>query len=1159
MKQFRFGVLACSLLLLLMSDAFAQRILIPRRHDKPPGPALSPAEAVKKMTVPPGFSVELVAAEPDVINPVAMTIDERGRFWICESIEYPRRSPGIGRDRVKVLEDTNGDGKTDKVTIFAEGLNIPSGIAVGYGGVWVVNSPDLLFLQDTNGDGKADKRQVVVTGFGRTDTHELPNSLTWGPDGWLYGLNGVFNYSHVKYPPGSPHAKKNPDGFKFTCALFRVHPRTWEFQVFAAGTSNPWGIAWDNEGSAFISACVIDHLWHLTETGYYHRQGGPYPPHTWKLGSIVKHKHQKAAYCGITYFDSDAYPPEYREMLYMGNIHGGCINVDVLQRDGATYFAKPRPDFLTANDAWFMPVVQKTGPDGCLYVLDWYDQYHCYQDANADPRGIDRLRGRLYRVRYKNTPRVVGFDLSKESDAELIERLHSPNVYFRQIAQRLLSERSNATSQTPLETLVLNEKASKKTRLHAFWALLGMSRPLSSAFFEKVVAHADPSFRAWAIRGGYGNLSNPLDLSTALDTTADDSSPAVQLQRAITASKLYTGKGRMTRLLKILKRHGDDKLIPHIVWQNIEPLLEEGAEEFLEAVADLDAQPAIVSSGMLPLLAERILARRDPNPQSVVTLLAMLTDDKTGDATGARQFLGAVARRVQNREITGTQLESLKAAVAPTIKQILAGGADGPLYFDTALLAISLKDMAGMPAIRKVLSATTAPESQRLSALNALVAAGDESLLETVDGIFADRKRNSAALRAQVLASLGKLRQPQVADMVLSHYKTLEPELQPRAVELLTQRVAWSKRLLAAIGKKEIPANALNLNQVRRLLATGDKQLAEQVAKTWGTIRDTRNPQREKLIAEMKQHIRSNPGNPFAGQKVFAKVCGQCHKIYGKGFEVGPDITLNGRNSFDQLLSNVFDPSLVIGAAYRANTVVTTDGRVLTGLLVEDSQQRVIMKMQGGKLETIPRGEIEVFKASKISMMPEELEKQINPAEMADLFAFLTLDKPPSDSSARQLPGVREVKPRSTTDPKEFAGILSEIAPGFTTSAVGEGGLRLLKEHRGRAAVVQTHPVSRGKPCILRGTFELPAGKKSLLVLSVSHHPQGDWRLLARVNGKSLLDTIVGVKTTKNGWAEFTVDLSSFAGKKVTIELHNHPNNWSNEFAYWGRAAVISE
>src|SRR6185437_3134967 len=222
----------------------------PHGQDHLPGPALSPAEAIKKMTVPAGFSVELVASEPDIVNPVAMTFDERGRIWITESLEYPRRSAGAGRDRIKILEDTDGDGKMDKVTIFAEGLNIPSGIAVGHGGVWVANSPDILFYK-IGADGKAaGKPEVVVTGFGRSDTHELPNSLSWGPDGWLYGLNGVFNHSHVK--------QRGKD-FVFTCTLFRIHPKTREFQLFCEGTSNPWGVAWDSEGSAFVSACVIDH------------------------------------------------------------------------------------------------------------------------------------------------------------------------------------------------------------------------------------------------------------------------------------------------------------------------------------------------------------------------------------------------------------------------------------------------------------------------------------------------------------------------------------------------------------------------------------------------------------------------------------------------------------------------------------------------------------------------------------------------------------------------------------------------------------------------------------------------------------------------------------------------------------------------------------
>ena len=299
-------ILAAPLEGILAPPALAQRIdraaaqPIPHGQDAVPNPPRTPAEAIKAMTVPPGFQVELVAAEPDIVNPVAMTFDERGRIWITESLEYPRRRPGPGRDRVKILEDTDGDGKADRFTIFADGLNIPSGIAVGHGGVWVANSPDILFMQDRDGDGKADFREVVATGFGRDDTHELPNSLTWGPDGWLYGWNGVFNPSEV--------VSRNGKRYEFTCAIFRIHPTTRVFEVWCEGTSNPWGIAIDPEGSFFSSACVIDHLWHLVETGYYIRQGGPYPPFTWPIESIVDHKHQKAAYCGIHYFDSPAYP-----------------------------------------------------------------------------------------------------------------------------------------------------------------------------------------------------------------------------------------------------------------------------------------------------------------------------------------------------------------------------------------------------------------------------------------------------------------------------------------------------------------------------------------------------------------------------------------------------------------------------------------------------------------------------------------------------------------------------------------------------------------------------------------------------------------------------------------------------------------------------------
>ncbi|MFO0843761.1 MAG: PVC-type heme-binding CxxCH protein [Gemmataceae bacterium] len=977
--------------LLFSTDLPAQKAgpSVPHGQDRMPGPALSPAEALAKMTVPPGFSVELVASEPDLVNPVAMCFDEKGRVWVTESLEYPRREPGPGRDRVKVL-DLGPDGKASKVTVFAEGLNIPSGIAVGHGGVWVANAPDILFYK-VGPDGKAaGKPEVVVSGFGRTDTHELPNSLTWGPDGWLYGWNGVFNYSHVK------HRGKE---WKFTCAIFRIHPKTRDFELFCEGTSNPWGLAIDGEGSFFASACVIDHLWHLVETGYYHRQGGPYPPFTWKIGSIVKHKHQKAAYCGLVWFDSDAYPPQYREKLYMGNIHGGCINSDELTRDGSTYFAKPRPDFLTANDQWFMPVSQKVGPDGCLYVLDWYDRYHCYQDANRDPKGIDRLNGRLYRVRHKDTPRAPSFDLSKESDDELIKRLGSANVYYRDIAQRLLTERASPEVRAKLKEVVLDKAVARKARLHALWALVG-SGQVEEDYLVKLFSADDATVRAWAVRAA-GNARAVHDLALAQKLSGG---PKVSrdelLQLAIAAPKVSKGGSAIPLLLDVLSYCVDDKLIPHIVWQNLHPLLETNSAEFLEW---LRSGPPVRNLGLiLPRVVERMLAVKKPDPATLVELYSLVRHGKSADLGAARQVLALLTTKIENGEISRELIRGKVAAVVRGEREAASGR--GPLYTEATFLAAVLGDKDALAAAHRLFEKPDERDALRVRALEVLIAAREAGVLDPVATALADGKK-SLAFRADVLARLSRLNSPRVAEMLLGNYGGLDPELKPRAVEVLTERPGWGKELLKQIADKKVSAGVLNVNQARRLLASKDAELVTLVTKHYGTIREDRNPERERVVAQMRRVLETTKGDPERGIQVYKKLCAQCHKLHGQGEEVGPDITLNGRASFEQLLTNVFDPNLVIGEGYRATTVETAKGRALTGLLVEDSPTRVVLKVQGGKQEVIARKDVESQQTSKLGLMPEDVEKQLKPQEIADLFALLSLDRPPSDPKARWIPG----------------------------------------------------------------------------------------------------------------------------------------------------------
>ncbi len=975
--------------------------VIPHNQDLAPNPALSPQDAVKKMTVPDGFRVEIVASEPDIVNPVAMTFDERGRIWITESLEYPRRSSGVGRDRVKVLEDTDGDGKADRFTVFAEGLNIPSGIAVGYGGVWVANSPDLLFLQDTDGDGKADKSEVVVSGFGRSDTHELPNSLSWGPDGWLYGWNGVFNPSSIKY---------RGKAYNFTCAIFRIHPRTRDFEVFCEGTSNPWGLAWDRQGSAFASACVIDHLWHLTETGYYHRQGGPYPPFTWKIESIVDHSHQKAAYCGLHFYDSDAYPPAYRERLFMGNIHGSCVNVDRLRPKGSTYVASSEPDFLTANDAWFMPVSQKTGPDGSLYILDWYDQYHCYQDANRDPAGIDRLKGRLYRVRYKDTPRRAGFNLAKRSDDELVASLGSGNGYDRETAQRLLSERDSLPVNAKLKANALDATLPGRTRMHALWTAISRAAP-DPDFILSLLADRDPGIRSWGVRAAGNARKVDPRVREKIVSMTKDSSPDVLLQVAIACRKIE-GIDPIPLLLEVASASGEDSLIPQIVWRNLHPLLGDRTASLSQAVERSGNSLTPGLAALLPRVIERLMSSSRPDVTTVGVLLNQLIAARQTD--GLRQSVDVIAGRLRERNLVDSSSQTLRDQVRKLADE---PGVERPDEIQTelnVLLTYWQVEPAGT-FTRQLFQSSTTPEALRIKALEAMVFGSPVSrILSRVGDVFKDETgRGSVDFRGKILGVLGVCEDPEVSSFLLDLYPTLVPELKPRAVELLSQRPAWSLALLNAIGEGKVAASAVNLNQARKLQASRDPKVAAAARVRLGIVRDARSPQRERVIREMSEFLGKTPGDPVAGQAVFRRVCAQCHKIYGEGQEVGPEISQNGRASLDQILSNVLDPSLVIGASYQGTTVATSDGRVLTGLVVEDNDLRIVLKLQGGMTETVPREQVEEVKVSSLSLMPEDLEKQLKPQELADLFAFITLDRPPTDPSAKPIPGAERLPKRA--------------------------------------------------------------------------------------------------------------------------------------------------
>ena len=1043
--------------------------------------------------MPEGFSVEVVAAEPDLLNPVAMAIDERGRFWVTESFEYPRKEAGEGRDRIKILEDTTGDGHCDKVTIFAEGLNIPSGIALGHGGVWVANAPDILFMQDTDGDDVADVKKVVVTGFGRDDTHELPNSLTWGPDGWLYGLNGVFNYSSVEHM-GQTH--------EFTCAMFRIDPRVrpegdefagqHEFQVWAEGTSNPWGIAFNEEGDAFLSACVIDHLWHLTESGYYHRQGGPYPEHTWKIGSIVEHAHQMAAYCGIVWLDTDAYPEKFRQRLYMGNIHGGCLNVDVTEQRGSTYFATPREDFMTANDVWHMPVSQQVGPDGSLYVLDWYDRYHCYQDANADPEGVDRTHGRLYRVRYKGTPRAAKFDLKSESDEQLIAHLDSGNIYYRNTAQRLLAERSDGAAMEKLAKIATGEsEASQRQHRHALWTLMASLDGVGAATAKKLLASSDAFDRRWAVRAAGDDETLASAVVEDLKKLSVDPDIRVRQELIIAAAKI-DGLNTVETVSKVLVNTGNDEHLARIAWQNLVPEFEAGGSSaFLKSLSGLESlsdKPAVMA--MMPPFADYLLEQKTPDLPALVQLFDLLRDRKQDEL--AARALAALTERSRNGQLNAQQLAELQEQLAGGIGAVLKDGPEA-LRLDAALLGAVWDRPEALKAIDEIFADDKRPAEDRSRALEALVAGEGDSFFVTVAEILMNADA-SAQLRGNVLASLGRSESDQVAKVVLDAWPNLTPALRRDAIELLVQRPSWSRALLAAIESEKVDASAVNPMQARSMAAGAGEDIRAKVENLWGAVRTDRNPQREAVIAQSRRLVRSLGGDWKRGHEVFLKSCAACHKLHGEGNLIGPDITKSGRGTLDQLLSNIFDPNLVIGEAYQARMVKTKDGRVIVGLPVEDNDQRLVLRTPAGQDETLARSAIAESEILKVSLMPEGLEATMTDQERVDLLAYLSWDLHPEDPDAVQLAGFGPPQARKALDPKQQSALVREFAPDFDfeVETLQEFGVEILESYRGKTGVLRIHPVSQRAPAVLRTTVKIKKGGPTRLRFTVSHHAEGE-------------------------------------------------------------------
>jgi putative membrane-bound dehydrogenase-like protein len=601
---------------------------------------LSGEAAARAMTVPKGFSVTLAAAEPDVMRPIAFALDDRGRLWVAEAHTYPTRAPdGHGKDRILILEDTNGDGRLDSRKVFTEGLNLVSGIEVGFGGVWVGAAPYLMFIPiDASTDRPAGEPRVLLDGFGYQDTHETLNTFTWGPDGWLYGTHGVFTHSNVG-KPGAPDAERQ----RLNAAIWRYHPTKHVFEVFAHGTSNPWGLAFNDYGHAFTTACVIEHLYHVVPGARYKRQAGKhFNPHTYDdIKTIADHVHwvgRKGPHAGnsrsgsaggghahagaMIYLGGDNWPVEYRSAIFMNNIHGHRANVDRLERKGSGYAATHGTDFLLAHDSWSQMLNFRYGPDGSVHVIDWYDKNQCH---STNPEVHDKTLGRIFKISHQKD-RWVQVNLQKLPSDELVDlQLHRNDWYVRH-ARRVLQERGPDANVHARLRRMLRENKDVTRQLRALWAL-HVTAGLNEQDLLGLLDHQSEYLRSWGV---YLLTQHNSPSAAALGRFATlaqrDPSPLVRLYLASALQRIPVEQ-RWNTVEALLAHEEDaaDQNLPLMVWYAAEPLVELDMTRALTLTAaaklprvfsfTVQRVAALKTPDALRLLAEQLARTTDPAQQ----------------------------------------------------------------------------------------------------------------------------------------------------------------------------------------------------------------------------------------------------------------------------------------------------------------------------------------------------------------------------------------------------------------------------------------------------------------------------------------------------------------------------------------------------------------
>ncbi|MFO0906225.1 MAG: PVC-type heme-binding CxxCH protein [Pirellulales bacterium] len=951
---------------------------------------LPPLEAAATMRLPPGFKATLFAGEPDVVQPISFCLDDRGRLWVAEAYNYPVHGTKPG-DRILIFEDVDNDGRFDKRTVFYDQLNYVTGLEVGFGGVWVVSPPFFQFIPDRDGDDRPDgPPQTLLDGLGNhANSHNLANALAWGPDGWLYGTHGRTNWSLIG-KPGVPDAQR----IRFDGGVYRYHPVRHVWEPFADGSTNPWGIDWNDVGDAFICNCVDPHLFQVIQGAHYEPwRNRDSSRHAYqRIASIADHLHFVGlantreglgtpeedeaggghAHCGTMVYLGDDWPRDYRNSIFMHNIHGKRINCDIPRRVGSGYVASHGPDLVRSRDPWFMGVTLQYGPDGGVFSSDWSDTGECHSVKNTR-----RQTGRIFKITYgeRRPPHRPTNALANDELVAL--QLHANDWHVRH-ARRVLQERSAAgqdmSNVHAALAKIFTEQPETSRKLRAMWALF-VTGGADEAQLRDWLAHRDEYVRSWAIRLFSESAPWPHDVQQRfLQLAAAGDSAHNRLQLASAAQRLPLAADRWALLAALSRRSEDvsDPNLPLMIWYALEPLVP----------LDPPRAFALASASALPLLRRHVAQRAASTATPTASLPALLQTLASAPSAARRDLLQGTLEGLSGRRRLSQPDDWAR------VFRLLQKDPQDEVREAALELALLFDDPTAPQRLQDRVKDGGLPFAARERALRSLIAHKSVEVADLLIDLLED-----ASLRTVAVRGLAEYQHPQTVPALLELYRQASHDagLRQDIVQTLASRKEWAAPLLDAVETKKVARVDLSAFTARQLSSLGERAIQERVARLWG---DLRRPaaEKERLIADYKRKLPPHvirQADRASGRVVFQAQCANCHKLFDAGGVIGPDLTGAQRFQLDYLLENLVDPSAAISRDFQMQVVETEAGRVLTGLVVSENDASVTLQSINEKV-VVPRREIASRRTSPASMMPEGLLDKLSLAQVRDLIAYLS-------------------------------------------------------------------------------------------------------------------------------------------------------------------------